>query len=261
MQKERHGTGWAYLPNGDIYQGKYRKGQRHGKGLYVFKNGSRYLGEYRCNLKRGMGMFYYPDGSTYNGQWKKDLKHGQGVYTYPNGDTYDGSWYKGLRHGVGTYTFTNVNCSFRGTWKEGVRKGPVELVFQKHRFYGTWDDQDPIGPAAYTFACKSMALGYVRMEPIEGAWSVDQQLRNEPDEKREAEPVWKVQLLDNYDYSRLPLEPMPLPLPDSEDEECPVTPCLSDEEELNVYEVKPCDEDEEGMEEMEEMEEEQGVEQ
>jgi len=28
---ERHGTGRAVLPNGDIYEGKYAHGQRHGK--------------------------------------------------------------------------------------------------------------------------------------------------------------------------------------------------------------------------------------
>lgn len=46
---ERHGNGWAILPNGDQYDGQYRHGQRHGEGLYVFKNGARYLGHYRCS--------------------------------------------------------------------------------------------------------------------------------------------------------------------------------------------------------------------
>lgn len=224
----------------------------------MFTNGARYLGEYRCGVKRGTGKFYYPDGSSYDGQWKKDLKHGQGLYVYPNGDIYDGNWYKGLRHGVGTYTFADAKCTFYGTWKEGVRMGPVELVFQKHRFYGTWDDQDPVGPGAYTFACKTMALGYVRMQPNDGEWSVDQTLKNQFGEDRIAEPVWMVQHLDNYDYSRLPLEPMPLPLDDSEDEECPATPKAS-EEQLNIYAVRPCEEEEaeeEMMDEMEEFEEE-----
>lgn len=251
--------GWAYLPNGDVYQGQYRRGQRHGKGLYVFTNGARYLGEYRCGLKRGTGKFYYPDGSTYDGQWKKDIKHGQGLYAYPNGDTYDGSWYKGLRHGVGTYTFADAKCAFHGTWKEGVRIGPAELIFRRHRFYGTWDDQDPVGPGAYTFACKTMALGYVRMEPQDGAWSAEQKITNQPEEDRVAEPRWMVQRLDNYEYSQLPLEPMPLPLADSEDEECPLTPTIS-EEDMNVYEVRPCEEEEAEEEMFGEMEEEETIE-
>ena len=28
---ERHGQGKATLPNGDVYEGSYEKGQRHGK--------------------------------------------------------------------------------------------------------------------------------------------------------------------------------------------------------------------------------------
>lgn len=215
----------------------------------MLKNGARYLGEYQCGLKRGSGKFYYPDGSTYDGQWKKDLKHGQGLYTYPNGDQYDGNWYKGQRHGVGTYTFAEAKCAFHGTWKDGVRMGPVELIFRQHRFYGTWDDQDPVGPGAYTFACKTMALGYVAMEAKDGESRVDKPLRNKPDEDRVAEPMWMAQHLDNYDYSKLPLEPMPLPLVDSEDDECPLTPKMS-EEEMNIYVVKPCEEEEEAEEEM-----------
>lgn len=46
MEGERHGEGWAVLPNGDFYQGCYFQGMRNGKGLYVFKNGARYEGVY-----------------------------------------------------------------------------------------------------------------------------------------------------------------------------------------------------------------------
>lgn len=207
------------------------------------------MGEYQCGMKRGTGIFYYPDGSTYDGQWKKDLKHGHGLYIYPNGDTYEGSWFKGERHGVGTYTFAEAKCSFNGTWQDGTRLGPVELIFNKHRYYGSWDNQDPVGPGAYTFACKTMALGFIRMKPNDGFWSPDMEMRNKADEERVAEPIWMVQHLDNYDYSRLPLEPMPLPLADSEDDECPVTPKVS-EELMNIYGIKPCEEEEEGEEEM-----------
>lgn len=64
---ERHGTGKALLPNGDIYVGEYRDGFRHGKGVYVFKNGARYNGEWRHGHKYGQGTFWYPDGTRYEG--------------------------------------------------------------------------------------------------------------------------------------------------------------------------------------------------
>merc|ERR1711990_138746 len=81
---ERHGSGRAILPNGDIYEGEYQCGKKHGEGTYKFKNGARYVGVYSENKKDGKGTFYYPDGSIYEGQWTDDRKHGQGTYTYPS---------------------------------------------------------------------------------------------------------------------------------------------------------------------------------
>jgi len=74
---ERHGSGRAILPNGDIYEGEYQCGKKHGEGTYKFKNGARYVGVYSENKKDGKGTFYYPDGSIYEGQWTDDRKHGQ----------------------------------------------------------------------------------------------------------------------------------------------------------------------------------------
>lgn len=66
--KERHGRGRTILPNGDYYEGQYRKNKRHGVGLYIFmKSGARYTGQYFNNMKQGIGTFYYPDGSIYEG--------------------------------------------------------------------------------------------------------------------------------------------------------------------------------------------------
>ena len=35
--EERHGSGRAILPNGDIYEGEYQCGKKHGEGTYKFK--------------------------------------------------------------------------------------------------------------------------------------------------------------------------------------------------------------------------------
>lgn len=189
---------------------------RHGRGLYVFKNGARYLGDWRCGQKVGFGKFFYPDGSTYKGQWKRDARHGNGVYTYQNGDTYDGAWYKGERHGVGTYTFAEDDCKFLGTWKNGRRMGPAEVVFDQHRLHCTWYDEQPIGPAAYSFACKTMALGFM-MNP---SCDSDNKEVEEPDDAEPIAAQWHIQNIMTYEFSKLPPEPMPLPISDSEEDDC-----------------------------------------
>merc|ERR1711917_154423 len=70
---ERHGSGRAILPNGDIYEGEYQCGKKHGEGTYKFKNGARYVGVYSENKKDGKGTFYYPDGSIYEGQSTENM--------------------------------------------------------------------------------------------------------------------------------------------------------------------------------------------
>lgn len=280
--QERHGNGWAYLPNGDQYHGQYRRGHRHGSGLYVFKNGARYLGMWRCSLKSGLGTFYYPDGSTYTGEWKKDLRHGYGTYIYQNCDKYEGSWHKGHRHGVGLYTFKDTSCVFNGTWNKGVRIGPAEIIFPKHRFHGTWYDQDPMGPAVYTFACKTMATGYIKLIPIEIQTNLESDIivadektdekpdevkklsvvatRNVAGEKRLYESVWHSQCITKYNFAKLPPEPMPQPLSDSEDDECEVTPEGSEAEIIDFLPMREEDEEDDFLHEPIEEEEEVEVE-
>lgn len=227
--------------------GRYRRGQRHGLGLYVFKNGARYLGDYRCQLKHGVGKFYYPDGSTYEGEWKKDLKHGHGIYVYQNGDIYEGAWYKGKPHGVGNYYFKEADVTFHGTWVNGVRMGPVEIIFDKHRYHGVWEDRDPVGTGVYSFQCRWMNTGFIKMERDPDLDVLDDDAaagaRNEPGEPRTMLPIWKSQKILNYDYSKLPQEPMPQPIPDSDADECEPTPQPSALE-LMKFECIPGEEEE-----------------
>lgn len=187
------------------------------------------MGEWRCGLKVGVGKFYYPDGTSYSGQWKKDFRHGNGIYTYQNGDTYEGAWYKGQRHGVGTYKFAEADCTFVGTWKHGKRMGPAEVVFDQHRFHCTWYGEQPQGPAAYSFACKTMALGYMTNAPDSSKENV---------EEPKTDPIaalWHIQNIMTYDYSKLPPEPMPLAVSDSEDDDCMLSPERSDMLEFPVF--------------------------
>ncbi|RZF40252.1 hypothetical protein LSTR_LSTR007452 [Laodelphax striatellus] len=157
---QRHGLGFALLPNGDMYDGQYKFGKRHGKGIYVFRNGARYHGTYRQGMKHGIGKFIYPDGSTYEGEWKKDEKHGYGVYRYANGDHYEGSWHKGKRHGHGSYFHKKDGVKYSGFWEKGKRQGTAQVHYAKFRHHGKWKDNRPIGEGCFTFDTKAIQLGH-----------------------------------------------------------------------------------------------------
>ncbi|XP_055903440.1 radial spoke head 1 homolog [Eupeodes corollae] len=246
---QRHGKGWAILPNGDQYDGSYRKGLRHGRGLYVFKNGARYLGNYRCGIRSGYGKFIYPDGTVYEGNWHKNQKHGQGTYMYTNGDTYSGSWYKGQRHGVGIYKWKDEGVYFEGTWKNGIRVGPCVVQYPKWIFHGCWDYKYPQGPGVFSFDDKHILHGYYRSELLFQTKTLqacertlDNARRHSGEENEEEEetmiyveeageetsktdldakpPIWISQNMDAFDYSLLPQHPVPLPIDDSEPSLC-----------------------------------------
>lgn len=196
------------------------------------------MGEWRCNLKHGVGTFYYPDGSKYYGEWKRSLKHGHGVYTYYNGDRYDGSWYKDKRHGVGKYIFNDGQCTFNGTWRNGETNGPAELIHKSHRFHGTWNDKSAIGPGVYSFGAKTMAVGYVAVvhdlqcfdkKKDDGASLASESVASLDRNLKACDAEWKVQNIMAYDYSKLPPNPVPLAIVDS-DEEDAVTPRIVDDE-------------------------------
>ncbi|XP_055855856.1 radial spoke head 1 homolog [Episyrphus balteatus] len=241
---ERHGKGWAILPNGDQYDGSYRKGIRNGHGLYVFKNGARYLGNYRCGIRHGFGKFIYPDGTFYEGNWNKNQKHGQGTYTYANGDTYSGAWYKGKRHGVGIYKWKDLGVYFEGTWKGGIRVGPCVVQYPKFMFHGWWDYKYPQGPGVFSFDDKHMLHGYYKSESLFKSKEVTtcekkldnnlQEIYNEENDDEEEKvidgegeeisqvdldvkpTIWVSQNMTAFDYSLLPQHPVPLPIDDSE---------------------------------------------
>ncbi|KAL5278782.1 RSPH1 family protein [Megaselia abdita] len=252
--KERHGKGWAILPNHDQYDGDYKHGIRHGQGLYVFRNGARYLGRYRCGKRYGQGIFYYPDGSVYEGQWRKNLKHGFGTYTYPNGDVYRGNWHKNLRHGVGVYNYKHVCATFKGTWKQGVRVGPVEIHYPKHKYHGYWDWYLPQGPGVFTFDCKYMLNGYYKSDEVakltsglgeEGEYEnyLEGEYENEHEEINPRlkfllipPSIWNSQYMQYYDFSKLPQQPIPLAISDSEDSPCDLSESEKAESHYSIHE-------------------------
>ncbi|KAI5639944.1 hypothetical protein NE865_07673 [Phthorimaea operculella] len=211
QEGDRHGKGWAALPNGDFYEGCYCRGFRNAKGLYVFKNGARYEGEWRRAMKYGVGTFHYPDGSRYEGDWRHDLKQGFGAYYYPNGDIYEGAWFKGKRHGLGTYFFAEFNIKFMGTWVEGVIEGPGQIIYPRIRFHGCWTKGLPKGPGCFVFDTNCMQHGFY-------TWIRDPDLgEGEPeiDITKGKVAVWRARNVTAYMAELLPPEALPLPVHDS----------------------------------------------
>ncbi|XP_049868128.1 radial spoke head 1 homolog [Pectinophora gossypiella] len=232
---ERHGEGWAALPNGDFYQGCYCRGMRNGKGLYVFRNGARYDGEWRRAMKYGVGTFIYPDGSKYEGDWRHDLKQGFGAYYYPNGDIYEGAWFKGKRHGLGTYFFAEYNVKFMGTWIEGTIEGPGQIIYPRYRFHGSWLKGLPKGPGCFVFDTNCMQHGFyllIRDPALEEYGEGEEEKKEEENVEGEEEveidetkgkvAVWRARNVTAYMAELLPPEAVPLPVHDS-------LPSLTDE--------------------------------
>lgn len=158
---ERHGTGWAHLPNGCFYKGSYRNGMRKGYGLYVFPNGARYIGNYLNGVRHGLGTLFYIDGSVYEGEWKSNQRHGRGRYTYKNGESFEGFWRNGQRSTNGTYTFAESRGGFcfRGTWENDCARGPAEIITGSTRLHCNWNGDTVIGPGTYVIDSKSISNG------------------------------------------------------------------------------------------------------
>lgn len=254
--RQRHGTGWAYLPNGDFYKGTYDSGQRHGYGLYVHRCGARYIGNYQRNIKQGTGSYYHTDGSVYAGDWQANARHGFGRYAYANGDRYEGEWHWNQRHGIGTYTFSAINGSYRfcGTWVDGVAMGATEIATDKYRLYCDWRETAAIGAAVFVFGCKEMALGHFEEvsettidvndatkldskenvleetydnSTVDGNADVEVDATSVPKVKLKSR--WVCQELKAYDSAAVPSGPRPQPIQrmDNEMENIPQSPSPS----------------------------------
>lgn len=215
------------------YEGEYHLGLRHGHGVFQFNNGSRYEGEYRERLKHGSGKFLYCDGSSYHGNWKHDKKHGFGKYIYQNGDIYEGNWKVDNKHGTGAYKYKEAGILIRSTWIDGVLKGPIEIFYLNFRYHGSWSNDGPVGEGVFSFGMKFMLPGHIQMffELSDGVTksshkamklyakrdtskSLDKTVEN-ADKLLVCVPRFIAHEITRYDYSKLPLQPIPLPQEDS----------------------------------------------
>ncbi len=91
-----------------------------GAGSFVFPNGDCYQGEWKKSKPDGTGCMRFFNGVSYDGSWVAGQRHGRGAskaasdgqsdkygYTWKAGDVYDGYWINGVRHGECDYTWFN----------------------------------------------------------------------------------------------------------------------------------------------------------
>lgn len=144
-------------PNGDYYEGEWKKGQPNGKGKMVYANGDVYEGEWVLGTKKN-GKMVYANGNKFEGYWENNFFLKKGVMTYANGDVYDGSYQFGsMKFGKMTYANGDVffgdfkkdakysgqlRCSngefYDGKWENGVFKSG-SYQFGGITYKGTWD--------------------------------------------------------------------------------------------------------------------------
>ena len=60
----QEGTGSYKSPNGDIYEGDFKKGKPCGSGTLKYKNGGVYTGKISDGVPEGQGSFTYANGES-----------------------------------------------------------------------------------------------------------------------------------------------------------------------------------------------------
>lgn len=127
-------------PNGDYYEGEWKKGAPHGIGIMKYADGNVYEGNWELGKRNGQGTMKYVKGDVYEGNWELGEKNGHGILKYKNGDTYDGNWIMGVRSGRGIMKYVNKNV-YEGNWVAGMINGRGTMKYANGSVYvGMWQN-------------------------------------------------------------------------------------------------------------------------
>ena len=124
-------------PNGDYYEGKWKKGNPNGIGIMKYFNGDLYEGEWKDGEKTGTGKMIYNNGNIYIGAWNNNVYHGQGKLSKTDGEVLEGIWRNGVFYN-GRKTTPEGNIE-DGLWEnemmyDGIFKGYLYGAYYKGRF-------------------------------------------------------------------------------------------------------------------------------
>ncbi|MBP5677487.1 MAG: hypothetical protein J6W88_03205 [Bacteroidales bacterium] len=117
-----NGKGLMIWPNGDRYDGYWKKGIMHGEGTYTYAAaGYSYSGEWKKGEIKGHGVFKFANGNMMEGDWT-DMGTGTGYMLMADGTRYDGPFVNGRFQGSGILVWTNGN-RYEGTFVDGHMQG------------------------------------------------------------------------------------------------------------------------------------------
>lgn len=128
----RHGEGWHYYANGNVYQGLWQRNQRHGIGIMWY-------GDTDENVRDNVLM--------YMGNWQLNKFNGIGVLWHRNQTRYEGFFVDGQKHGEGIFYHGQTGQLQKGIWQRDVCVVSIMLDGQ-HRQRSTKPTQYPI-PSVY----------------------------------------------------------------------------------------------------------------
>ncbi|WP_435115332.1 hypothetical protein ACIJYF_04110 [Candidatus Pelagibacter bacterium nBUS_49] len=127
------GLGYAIWPDGQYYEGQYKKGLFHGWGKYT-SPGSHILSGIWKNNFLTEGEMRWSDGRHYFGKFKKSKYHGKGSMNYSGNILYVGNWKDNLADGKGKLTVLKSNEHDKkgtiliGKFKKGTQQGKFEKI-------------------------------------------------------------------------------------------------------------------------------------
>lgn len=167
------GKGLMTWPNGDRYDGEWKKGLQDGEGTYTyaaagysysghwvkgyikghgtfrFNNGNVMEGDWTA-MGTGTGYLVFADGTRYDGPFVNGAPHGQGIKVWANGDRYEGNFVMGHMSGQGTITFKEDGTTYSGMWVNDHRDGQGTCRFGNGATYeGQWRNDKFEGQGKY----------------------------------------------------------------------------------------------------------------
>ena len=123
-------------PNGDYYEGEWKKGQPHGIGKMVYANGNVYEGNWNFGQKEN-GKMIYTNGDIFEGKWDIGMPR-NGKMVYANGNIYEGEYYAGtMKYGKMIYANGDI---FIGWWSNGKHKNGSFTPKGEISYTGIWSN-------------------------------------------------------------------------------------------------------------------------
>lgn len=130
-------------PNGDYYEGEWKKDAPNGVGKMIYANGNIYQGSWSNGQPNGYGtMDYCSIEARYEGSWENGVYSGKGKMVYTNGDIYEGQWILGKKSGKGKMTYQD-KTTYEGDWENDQETGQgIYIDKERNIFTGTFKDGD-----------------------------------------------------------------------------------------------------------------------